>query len=124
MGVEQAGLRRMKQCGSEKLPAGGGGGRGRKITERKAGLQAGKRFAIQFGVRVDEVIQGIALLKGRKTNVAAEGKQEQIVVVGTEEILSLSRILGGFRGVDGNPTGASRIEFCPAMVAGNVSLGL
>lgn len=62
MGAQEAGLRRMKQRGSETLPGGGGGSRSRKIAERKVGLQAGTRFAIQFGVRVDEVIQGIALL--------------------------------------------------------------
>jgi len=74
---------------AEKLPGGGGLSRGPKITERKVRLQAGERFAIEFGVRVDEVIQGRAFLQGREANVATIGEEDAIVVVGAEEILSL-----------------------------------
>ena len=43
--------------------------------------QARKRFPIEFGVRVNEVIQGIALLQGREANVAAIGKEGAMVIV-------------------------------------------
>src|SRR5690349_10204908 len=81
-------------------------------------------FMIQFDIRVDEVVQGISVLFGRKNQIAADGELHAIVVPMSEEEFALFGMLPCFGDVDRNPSVVFRIEICPAMVAGNVTFVL
>jgi hypothetical protein len=91
-----------------------------KIAEGEMGLQARNWFAIELGVRVDEIVQGIALLLGREANITARGEEHAIVVMSPEQIVALGGVLGGFGGVDGNPTGTLKIKLRPTVIAGDI----
>ena len=75
----------------------------RNVAERKVGLQIFHRLAIRFRVRVDKIVQRIASLIGRETDVAAVGEENAVGVVRAKEIVALGGILPGFGGVDWDP---------------------
>src|SRR5713226_4726220 len=94
------------------------------VAEGKVRLQIVRRFAIRLRVGIDKIIQGIALLVGGETDVAAVGEENAVGVVRAEEEVALGGILPGFGSVHRNPADAGEIEFGPAMVAGDVTFGL
>jgi hypothetical protein len=87
-------------------------------------LEAGEGLAVEFGVGIDEIVEGIAVLLGRKAEVAAVGEEDAVDVVGAEEIVALGGIFPRFGGVNGNPAKAIEVELCPAVIAGDVAFGL
>src|SRR5215471_11852946 len=98
MSAEQVGLRRNKQCSIGKLPRGGiASGRcgpcRREVAEREMRLQASKGLTVEFCIRIDEIVQRLALLQRTEANVAAQREEDAIVVVGAEEIVALGGIL-------------------------------
>src|SRR5256885_14626474 len=82
------------------------------------------RLAIGLRVGIDKIVQRIALLVGRKTDVAAVGEENAIGVVRAEEEVTLGGILPGFGSIHRNPADADEMEFGPAMVARDVTFGL
>src|SRR5260370_4529599 len=94
------------------------------VAERKVRLQIFHRLAIRLRVRIDKIVQGIALLIGREANVAAVGEENAIGVVRTEEEVALGGILPGLRSVHGDPSDAVEIKFRPAMVAWDIAFRL
>src|SRR5260370_24282588 len=94
------------------------------VAERKVRLQISHRPAIRLRVRIDKVIQGIALLVGREANVAAIGEENAVGVVRTEEEVALGRILPGLGSVHWDPANPGEIKFRPAMVARDVAFRL
>jgi len=52
----------------------------------------GGGLAVKFGVRVDEKVEGVALLRGLQSNIATEAEHHTILVRGAEEVIALLRI--------------------------------
>ena len=88
------------------------------------GLKTGDGLAIEFGVGIDEIVEGIAMLIGREAEVAAVGEEDAVDVMRAKEIVALGGIFPGFGSIDGNPANAIEIELGPAVVTGNVSFVL
>src|SRR5579864_7512087 len=82
------------------------------------------RLAARFRVRIDEVIERVAFLIGRKTNIAPVSKKHAIGIQRAEKIVFLLGMLGGFGGVDGDPPNTVDKEFRPAMIARDFAFAL
>ena len=63
------------------------------------------------------------LVRG-EAKITAIGEEDAIGVVSAEEIVALGGIFPGFGSIDGNPTNAIEIELSPAVITGDVALGL
>src|SRR5437868_4422433 len=92
---------------------------GWNISEREFQFYVRILFGIDFNIRIDKVIQSIALLRGIQFQVPPQRELDSISVMRTKKIILLLGMLPGFRDIDRNPT-VFRIEkFGPAVVAGD-----
>jgi L-ribulose-5-phosphate 3-epimerase len=78
--------------------------------------------AVHFGVRIDEVVERIALLLRGQDEVAAARKFHAVFVVNAEVVFAPRRVLRRFGGIDGNSADAFGVEFRPAVIAGDLAL--
>src|ERR1051326_8721505 len=92
------------------------------VPIRHSQLRPPKRLPINLRIRIDEVVQRIAMLPRCEHHITTLGELDAILIVMTEEILALIGILGRLRCIDWNPAHALRIELGPAMVACDPSL--
>src|SRR6267154_2258823 len=76
-----------------------------------------ERLAVHFRVRIDKVVQRIALLRRVQTNVSADGKLHAIVVMGAEKIILLLRMLPGLGRIHRNPSIRRDIKLRPAVIS-------
>src|SRR3954447_3561729 len=74
---------------------------------------------INFDVGIHEIIQRLAILSWRKSDVAADAELHAIVIPMTKKELTLLRVLPCFGDVDGNPSVIAGVEIGPAVVAGD-----
>src|SRR5712692_4047718 len=82
------------------------------------------RLPARFGVGINEIIERVAFLIGRKANISPIGEEHAIGIQRPEKIVLLFGMLGSFRGVDRYPANAADIKFRPAMIAGDLAFAL
>ena len=68
---------------------------GRSVLERELGLNC-ERLSVQLCVRIDEVVERIALLRWVEADVSSDRKLQAIVVMRPEKIILLIRMLPSF----------------------------
>src|SRR5260370_37221902 len=73
------------------------------IAESEVRLQIFQRLSVRLRVGIDEVVERIALLIGRETDVAAVGEENAVDVVRAEEEVALGGVLPGLRSGHWNP---------------------
>src|SRR5713226_2283839 len=88
----------------------------RSVLEGKLELQR-ERLSIQLRVRIDKIVERVALLRRIQANVSSNGELHAIVVMCSEEIVFLIRMLPSLRGVHGDPAVGFQIELRPTVVA-------
>src|SRR5882762_9072044 len=76
-----------------------------------------ERLAVHFRVRINKIVQRIALLRRVQTNVSPDGKLHAIVVMGAEEIILLLRMLPSLGRIHRNPSIRRDIKFRPAVIS-------
>src|SRR5579872_340089 len=118
----KGGLTRMWQLAVWSLVGGSSLCRG-DVAEGEVRLEVLHWLAVDLGIRVDEIVEGIAFLVGRKVNVAAVGEENTVNVVRAEEVIVLGGIFPGFGGINGHPADAIEIKLGPAVIARNVAFG-
>src|SRR6267143_2411791 len=67
----------------------------RSVLERELGLHC-ERLSVQLCVRIDEVVERIALLRWVEADVSSDSKLQAIVVMRPEKIILLIRMLPSF----------------------------
>jgi len=87
-------LRALKLSASLRSMSGGDARSRGNIPERKVRLQVFYRLAIGLRVGIDKVVQGVAFLVGRETDVAAVGEENALVSCAPKK---KSRLAGFFQ---------------------------
>src|SRR5256884_7510211 len=88
----------------------------RSILKRELGFNR-ERLSIQFRIRIDEVVERIALLRWVEADISSNSKLQAIVVMRPEEIVFLVWMFPSFRRVNRDPAVGHDIEFRPAVIS-------
>ena len=75
---------------------------------------------IDFDVRIDKVVQWLAVLRRIQAQIAPHAELHAIYVVRSEEVVALLRMLPRLGDVDRNPSLAVDVEIGPAVIAGDL----
>src|SRR5438445_5454116 len=86
------------------------------VLERELGFHR-ERLSVQLRVRIDEVVEWIALLRWVQPDVSSDSKLQAIVVMRAEEVVFLLWVLPSFRRVNRYPTVGLDIELRPAVIS-------
>lgn len=88
---------------------------GGAVVVRVARVDRSVLLAIDLSIRINEIIQRIALLLRTQDHIPALGELHAILVVRAEKVFAPVGILGGFRGIHRDPADSLGVEFGPAM---------
>src|SRR5579871_1694392 len=77
---------------------------GPHVLKRKRQRNVWILLPLNLNVRVHEIVQRFAFLRGRKPQVASHAELHTIYIMGSEKVITLLGMLPGFRNVDGNPS--------------------
>ena len=77
-------------------------------------------LAVHFHVRIDKVIQRLALLRRIQPQIAAHAELHAVHVVRAEEVVAFLRMLPRLGDVHRNPSFAVDVKIGPAVVAGDL----
>ena len=81
-------------------------------------------LSVQLNVRINKIIQTLAVLPGLKLDVASDRELHPVYIMRAKEVVALFLMLPGFRDIDWYPSPIVGIELGPAVVTGNFALAV